>query len=96
MSSNYILSKLILDASFSKICELLKWKSKLEEKYYYRVDMYYHSSKTCNQCGEKCEIVNDLSIRNWECDVCGNLNDWDLNASINMKFLGLRLYMKNN
>ena len=96
MSSNHRLSKLILDASFSKICELLKWKSKLEGKHYYQVDMYYPSSKTCNRCGERCEITNDLNVRSWECDVCGNLNDRDLNASINIMFEGLRLYMKNN
>ena len=34
MSSNHNIAKNILDASFNKICEMLKWKCKLHGKYY--------------------------------------------------------------
>ena len=95
MSSNHNLAKSILDASFNKICNLLKWKVKQEGKYYYQVDTYYPSSKTCSHCGNKTNITNDLSIRKWQCIECGNKNDRDINASINIMFEGLKLYYQN-
>ena len=95
ISSNHHLAKSVLDASFNKICELLKWKTKLQGKYYYQVDTYYPSSKMCNHCGSETEVTNNLSIRNWECINCGNKNDRDINASINIMFEGLRIHYQN-
>ena len=95
MSSNHNLAKSILDASFNKICELLKWKVKQQGKYYYQIDTYYPSSKTCSHCGNKTNLTNNLSIRNWECLNCGNENDRDINASINIMYEGLRLHYQN-
>ncbi len=92
MSKNHNLAKSIIDASFHKICELLKWKTKIKGKYYYQVDMYYPSSKICNHCGEKTEITKDLKIRNWECVNCGSMNDRDINASMNIMYEGLKLH----
>ena len=43
MSQNHKLAKSIVDASFNKICQLLKWKTKILGKYYYQVDTYYPS-----------------------------------------------------
>ena len=95
ISSNHHLAKSVLDASFNKICELLKWKTKLQGKYYYQVDTYYPSSKMCSHCGSKTEVTNNLSIRNWECTNCDNKNDRDINASINIMFEGLRIHYQN-
>ncbi len=95
MSSNHNLSKSILDASFNKICELIKWKTRIQGKYYYQVDTFYPSSKLCSHCGNKTEITNNLGIRNWKCESCGNENNRDMNASINIMFEGLRLHHKN-
>ena len=95
ISSNHHLAKAVLDASFSKICELLKWKTKLQGKYYYQVDTFYPSSKMCSHCGSKTGVTNNLSIRNWECTNCGNKNDRDINASINIMFEGLRIHYQN-
>ena len=92
MSSNHKLAKNILDAGFNKICELLKWKAKLLEKYYYQVDTYYPSSKICSHCDSKTEITNDLKVRMWECENCGNTNDRDINASINIMFEGIKIH----
>ncbi len=92
MSSNHKLAKNILDVSFNKICELLKWKSKLLGKYYYQVDTYYPSSKICSHCDNKTEITNDLKVRMWECENCGNINDRDINASINIMFEGIKIH----
>ena len=35
---NHKLAKSIVDSSFNKICQLLKWKTKILGKYYYQVD----------------------------------------------------------
>ena len=92
MSSNHKLAKNILDAGFNKICELLKWKAKLLGKYYYQVDTYYPSSKICSHCDSKTEITNDLKVRMWECENCGNTNDRDIKASINIMFEGIKIH----
>lgn len=96
MVKNHNLAKMVNDASFNKICELLKWKTKIKGKYYYQVDTYYPSSKTCSRCGEKTEITNNLNIRNWICEKCGEEHDRDVNASINIMFEGLRLHYRVN
>ena len=95
MSSNHNIAKNILDASFNKICEMLKWKCKLHGKYYYQVNTYFPSSKKCSHCENKTELTSDLSIRNWTCDVCGNENDRDINASINIMLEGLKIHYQN-
>ena len=84
------LSKNILDASFSKICSMLEWKSKIKGKYYYQIDRYFPSSKICSHCGEKTNKTNNLEIRKWECSKCHSINDRDINASINIMFEGLK------
>ena len=84
------LSKNILDASFSTICSLIDWKSKIKGKYYYQVDTYFPSSKICSHCGEKTDKTNNLEVRKWECSKCHNENDRDINASINIMFEGLK------
>ena len=92
MSSNHKLAKNIFDASFNKICELLKWKAKLLGKYYYQVDTYYPSSKICSHCDSKTGVTSDLNVRVWKCENCGNTNDRDINASINIMFEGIKMH----
>ena len=92
MVKNHNLAKSLNDACFNKICELLKWKTRIKGKYYYQVDTYYPSSKNCSRCGERTELTNDLNIRNWTCKKCGGEHDRDINASINIMFEGLRLH----
>ena len=95
MMQNNRISKSISDASFNKICNMLKWKCKLLGKYYYQVSTYYPSSKKCSRCGYKTDITNNLSIRRWKCTNCHNENDRDINASVNIMFEGLKLHYKN-
>ena len=95
MSNNHNLAKYILDASFNKICSIIRWKAKLLGKYYYQVDTYYPSSKICSHCENKTNQTNNLSIRKWQCIECGNENDRDINASINIMFEGLKIHYKN-
>lgn len=94
MSKNHNLAKSIIDASFNMICNMLKWKTIIQGKYYYQVDTFYPSSKTCSRCGNKTNITNNLSVRKWTCENCGNENDRDINASVNIMFEGLKLHYK--
>ena len=91
MSQKKRIAKYILDASFNRICNLLKWKSRKEGKYYYQIDTYYPSSKTCSVCGNITNKTNNLNIRKWQCEKCGTKHDRDINASINIMFEGLKL-----
>ena len=90
MLGNHKIAKNLSDASFHKICEMLKWKSRQKGKQYYQVDTYFPSSKLCSHCGNKTDKTNDLGVREWECEECGFLNDRDINASINILFEGLK------
>ena len=95
MSRNHNIAKYILDARFNKICNLLKWKTKKEGKYYYQVDSYYPSSKSCSSCNRKTEQTNNLNIRKWICENCGAELDRDINASINIMCEGLKLHYQS-
>ena len=88
------LTKGIVNACFSEIVKTLEYKAKWYFKYLIKVNTYYPSSKICNHCGTRNE-VNDLSIRNFECKNCHNLNDRDINASINILDEGIRLAINN-
>lgn len=92
MTKNSHLAKLLLDASFSKICEYLKWKCENLGKYYYQVNTYYPSSQICNHCGSKNAITKDLGVREWECKRCGSKLERDVNASINIMYEGIKIH----
>ena len=85
-------NKSLSDASFSKLCSLIEWKSKIKGKYYYKINTYYPSSQICCHCGYKNSKLKDLSIREYNCPRCGSHNDRDINASLNILIEGLKLH----
>ena len=85
-------NKTLSDASFSKLCSLIEWKSKLKGKFYYKINTYYPSSQICSCCGYRNRSLKDLSIREYDCPCCGSYNDRDINASLNILFEGLKLH----
>ena len=95
MLSNKELSKKIIDASFYEIIRQLEYKSRFKGKLFYQIDTYYPSSQECSVCGNIDSKYKDLSEREYKCCKCYNKIDRDLNASINIMFEGLKLYMKN-
>ena len=95
MLSNKDLSKKISDASFYEIIRQLEYKSRFKGKLFYQIDTYYPSSQECSVCGNIDSKYKDLSEREYKCCKCYNKIDRDLNASINIMFEGLKLYMKN-
>ncbi len=90
-----VFNKSLSDASLSKLCSLIEWKSKIKGKYYYKISTYYPSSQICSHCGYKNEKLKDLSIREYDCPKCGVHNDRDMNASLNILFEGLKLHYQS-
>ena len=73
---------------------VLKYKSNWLGKRVIEINKYYPSSQCCNRCDYKNEEVKDLIVRKWTCPRCGLIHDRDINASINIMFEGLKIYMK--
>lgn len=91
MIKNRCLSKSISDASWSMFVSSLKWQCLKRGKTIVHVGTFFPSSKTCSCCGE---IKTDLKLsdRTYECSSCGFEIDRDLNAAINIRKEGLRLF----
>lgn len=83
------LAKSVSDASFSTLVSMIDYKSKWYGRTFHRVDRWYPSSKTCNNCGYKMDTMT-LNIREWTCPSCGEEHDRDLNAAKNILDEGLR------
>ena len=88
------ISKGISDASFYEILRQLQYKSKFKNKYFYQVDAYYPSSQECSRCSNVDKKYKELNERVYNCSICKNGIDRDLNASINIMFKGVKQYMK--
>lgn len=48
-----------------------------------KVERFYPSSKTCNNCGAVNKELT-LADREWECPSCGEVIDRDYNAALNI------------
>ena len=90
MIKNRKLSKHIADASWGNFVNLLQYKCDWYGRELVRVNRFFPSSKTCNECGWINQDLN-LSIREWTC-VNGHKLDRDLNASQNILKEGLKIY----
>lgn len=88
------LSKQLSDVSLSRLCSVLEYKAKYFGKRYIKIDRYYPSSQECSHCGYKNIKVKNLAVRTWRCPSCGYGHDRDINASINILFEGLKIYME--
>ena len=73
---------------------VLKYKADWLGKKVININKYFPSSQCCNRCDYKNEEVKDLSVRKWICPKCGFEHDRDINASENIMFEGLKIYMK--
>lgn len=74
---------------------VLKYKAEWLGKKVIEINRYYPSSQICNRCDYKNKEVKDLSVRKWTCPSCGMEHDRDFNASINIMFEGIKIYMKS-
>lgn len=81
---------IVNDAGWSKLVEMIKYKSLLRGKHTVQIHRYAPSTKTCNHCGTIKTI--SLSERIYKCDHCGTVIDRDLNAALNIRDWGLFEY----
>ena len=89
------LSSKIQDATFSEILRQLSYKAKNKGKEFYQINTYYPSSQICCRCLTRNNEYKDLTKREYKCIKCGQEIDRDINASINIMFEGLKLYMES-
>ena len=82
------LAKSISDSGCSKFLTYLKYKAEWYGRTFIPADRFFPSSKLCHRCGYKNDdlVLND---RTWCCPACGEIHDRDVNASINLYFVGL-------
>ena len=95
MNKQNNLSKSISDAAFQEITRQLEYKSKEKGKYFYKINAYYPSSQICSVCNNQDNKYKDLGERTYSCKCCKNELDRDFNASVNIMFEGLKLYIKS-
>ena len=89
MEQDSRLSRLIVDASWSKFFSMLEYKGNWYGRDIIKVPTYYPSSQLCSCCGYQNKEIKDLSIREWVCPKCGATHSRDHNASINILNKGL-------
>ena len=86
-SSNKLIRKGVHNSCMSEILRQLKYKC----NNFIEVDKYFPSSKTCSNCHSlKADL--DLSERVYKCDNCHIELDRDLNAALNLRQEGFRIY----
>ena len=88
MMKNHKLAGSIADASWCELIKQIDYKCNFYGKELIKVDRWFPSSKTCSRCGH---IKNDLKLQDriFRCDNCGIEIDRDLNASNNIKAVGV-------
>ena len=89
------IAKSLTNIPLSEIKRVLEYKCKWQNKRLLIINRFYPSSQTCSVCEYQNKEVKDLSIRSWECPKCGALHDRDINASINIMFEGLKMYVNS-
>ena len=89
------LSTKINDATFSEIIRQLSYKAKFKGKNFYQINTYYPSSQICSKCDNQDKKYKNLNEMEYKCTKCGMELDRDFNASINIMFEGIKLYMEN-
>ena len=94
MSKNHKLAGAILDSSFGKIKDTLKYKCAWSGIHLVMAPAFYASSKYCSICGHK---HNELTLadREWTCSLCGVHHDRDVNAAKNLQYYALWLMDKH-
>ena len=87
MMKNHCLAKSIGDASWFEFNRQLEYKCNWNFKYYLKIGRFEPTTKTCSNCGYVQEMP--LSKRVFDCPDCGISIDRDLNASLNIRNIGL-------
>ena len=91
MAQSLNLGKSVNDVGWGMFSRMLEYKSLWKGKYLVKIAKYFPSSKRCSKCG----FINKeltLSDRTWVCPKCGTVHDRDINAAVNIREEGIRLF----
>lgn len=91
MSQSLHFGKSVSDNGWGTFCTFLQYKLEEAGKKLVKIDKFYASSQLCSCCGYKNVLTKDLSVRAWDCPVCGTHHDRDTNAAINIRNEGMRM-----
>ena len=83
MVKNRRLAKAIAATGWGAFRRMLEYKGAWYGSYVHKVDRFFPSSKTCNHCGHVLDEL-PLSVREWQCPICGTIHDRDINSAINI------------
>lgn len=86
------LGKSVAENGYGVFLTLLSYKLAGQGKTLIKVGRFYASSQICHACGYKNPITKDLSVREVVCPVCGSVYDRDVNAAMNIRDEGFRIY----
>ena len=92
MLRNHYTARSTSNASMGEIRRQLEYKTKWSGQQLVKVDRFYPSSQTCSVCGYQNKEVKNPKIRKWICPNCGAEHDRDINAAINIRNEGYRIY----
>ena len=88
LTKNPLLAKYICDIAWGEFVRQLEYKSKWRGRNLIKIDRFFPSSKTCNNCNYINQELK-LSDRTWKCPCCNSTLDRDFNASQNILKQGL-------
>src|SRR6266508_846636 len=83
MVKNRRLAKAISTTGWGAFRLMLEYKGEWYGSYVHKVDRFFPSSKTCNNCKYVLDEL-PLSVREWQCPICGEIHDRDINSAINI------------
>ena len=83
--------KAVHNSCLSELRTVLAYKA----RHYVEIGRFYPSSKRCSKCGHVKEELG-LSERTYRCETCGNVIDRDLNAAMNIRDEGFRIFTEGH
>ena len=83
MVKNHKLAKAISDVGWGEFKRQLLYKGQWYGARVVVIDRFYPSSRECSACHSVLPELK-LSVREWDCPVCGAHHDRDLNAAVNI------------
>ena len=91
MMANHKLAKAIADCGWGEFLRQLEYKCKWHGRQLGAIDRWFPSTKRCHPCGYVLEKL-PLSVREWTCPNCSNLNLRDYNSSLNILAVGQTVF----
>jgi putative transposase len=81
------LAKSIYDAGWAQLLRLIGEKAEQYGRTFHRIGRFTPTTQICSNCGAN-DGHKPLSVRVWQCEVCGTVHDRDVNAARNILAAG--------